>query len=374
MNEPQLMEGNEAIAEAAVRAGCRAYFGYPITPQTQIIEYLARRMPEVGGVLLQAESEVASINMVYGAGAAGARVMTSSSSPGISLMSEGISYMAGAEVPALLVNVMRAGPGLGGILASQADYLQCTRGGGHGGYKSVVLAPASVQECVDLIREGFEIADRYRNPVFLLADGLLGQMMEPVVLPDPVDPDTVVKPWAASGQGERAQRNIVNSLDTVPERLERHNRHLDEKFAAMAKNEIRFEVMGELQPEILVAAYGTVSRIARSAVEMARAEGLSVGMFRPISLWPYPSAALGEAAWRAREILVTEMNSGQMVDDVRLAVHDRVPVSFHGRSGGMVPSVREIYDRIVALARKRAPAPDAPSNGASRQQEVARHA
>lgn len=352
MADKILMEGNEAIAEAAVRAGCRAYFGYPITPQTQIIEYLSRRMPEVGGVILQAESEVASINMVYGAGAAGARVMTSSSSPGISLMCEGISYLAGSEVPAVIVNVMRAGPGLGGILPSQADYWQATRGGGHGGYRTLVLAPSSVQECVDLMKLGFDKADEHRNPVLILADGLLGQMMEPVVLPQMVDVEAIPKPWAATGMHGRGHNNIINSLDTVPDRLEKHNQHLEKKYATIASNERRWETTGDAAPQILVVAYGTVARIARSAVDKARDQGLSVGMVRPISLWPFPSEGVFAAAAAAERVLVVEMNGGQMVDDVRLAVHDRVPVSFHGRMGGHVPSVREVLDKIVALSKE----------------------
>jgi 2-oxoglutarate ferredoxin oxidoreductase subunit alpha len=345
-----LMEGNEAIAEAAVRAGCRAYFGYPITPQTQVIEYLAKRMPEVGGVVLQAESEVASINMVYGAAAAGARVMTSSSSPGISLMCEGFSYLVGAELPCLIVNVMRAGPGLGGILPSQGDYWQATRGGGHGGYRTLVLAPSSVQECVDMIGLGFEKADEYRNPVLILADGLLGQMMEPVELPEADEaPRPLEKAWATTGTHGRGHTRIINSLDTVADRLERHNLHLEEKYARIAAREVRWERLGHDRPEVLIVAYGTVARIARSAMEMALDEGLNVGMVRPISLWPFPSEAVCEAARTGSAVVVVEMNNGQMVDDVRLAVHDRIPVLFHGRRGGNVPSVREIFDRLMEV-------------------------
>ncbi len=347
-----LMEGNEAIAEAAVRAGCRAYFGYPITPQTQIIEYLAKRMPEVGGVVLQAESEVASINMVYGAAAAGARVMTSSSSPGISLMCEGLSYLAGAELPCLIVNVMRAGPGLGGILPSQADYWQATRGGGHGGYRSLVLAPSSVQECVDLMKLGFDKADEYRNPVLILADGLLGQMMEPVELPELCETSSANKPWAATGLHGRSHHNIINSLDTVPERLERHCLHLEDKYRQIASAEVRHETFGDSDARVVVVAYGTVARIVRSAVERARAEGMKVAMVRPISLWPFPSVGIDEASKAAERMLVVEMNAGQMVDDVRLAVHDRVPVRFYGRQGGMVCSVREVFEQIVALYKE----------------------
>lgn len=352
MSERVLMEGNEAIAEAAVRAGCRAYFGYPITPQSQVIEYLAHRMPEVGGVVMQAESEVSSINMVYGAAAAGARVMTTSSSPGVSLMCEGFSYLVGAELPCLIVNVMRAGPGLGGILPSQADYNQATRGGGHGGYHTLVLAPSSVQECVDLIAQGFELADKYRNPVFILADGLLGQMMEPVVLPEMREVTQVEKPWATCGLHGRGTRNIVNSLDTVPERLEQHNLHLDRKYDEIRANEQRCEIIGHPEPDILLVAYGTVSRIVRSAIERAAEAGLKVGLARPITLWPYPYEAVEKAARTARAALVVEMNNGQMIDDVRLSVHDRIPVHFYGRNGGMVPSVGEIYDKIMAIDKE----------------------
>ena len=345
-----LMEGNEALAEAAVRAGCRAYFGYPITPQTQVVEYLAKRMPEVGGVCLQAESEVASINMVYGAASAGARVMTTSSSPGISLMAECISYLVGSELPALIVNVMRAGPGLGGILPSQADYLQATRGGGHGGYRTLVLAPCSVQECADVMKLGFDKADEYRNPVFILADGLLGQMMEPVELPDMAEAGAVDKPWATTGMHGRKKPNIINSLNTAADQLEAHNVHLNEKFATMARNEVRSEMLGDDEPDILVIAYGSVARISHSAVDRARAQGLKVGLLRPITLWPYPYKAVEKAAARAKAVLVVEMNNGQMVDDVRLSIHDRLPVRFFGRQGGNVPSVREIYDQIMVLS------------------------
>lgn len=351
-----LMEGNEALAEAAVRAGCRAYFGYPITPQTQVVEYLAKRMPEVGGICLQAESEVASINMVYGAASAGARVMTTSSSPGISLMAEGFSYLVGSELPALIVNVMRAGPGLGGILPSQADYLQATRGAGHGGYRTLVLAPCSVQECADVMKLGFDKADEYRNPVFILADGLLGQMMEPVELPDVAEPPSVeAKPWATTGTHGRKKPNIINSLNTAPDQLEAHNIHLNEKFAAIARNEVRSEMLGDTEPDILVVAYGSVARIAHSAVDRARAQGLKVGLLRPVTLWPYPSEAVEKAAAKAEVVLVVEMNGGQMIDDVRLSIHDRLPVKFYGRQGGNVPSVREVYEQIIALSTQSKP-------------------
>jgi 2-oxoglutarate ferredoxin oxidoreductase subunit alpha len=348
VSETILMKGNEAIGEAAIIAGCRFYFGYPITPQTELTEYMARKMPKVGGVFLQAESEIAAINMVYGASGAGARTMTSSSSPGISLKAEGISYCAGAELPCVIVNIMRGGPGLGGIQPSQADYFQATKGGGHGDYRIIVLAPNSVQEMADLTMLSFELADKYRNPAMLLGDGALGQMMEPVCFSQ--KPTTVwEKPWKANGLGERDKPNIINSLYLQPEELEAHNIHLQEKYQTIMEQECRWEEENVENAEMIVVAYGITSRIARSAVEMAKRNGLKVGLFRPISLWPFPSKRLMELAQKTNAFLVTELSAGQMVEDVRLATREIKPIHFYGRMGGMVPSPREIYDQIKCI-------------------------
>ncbi|MDI6871597.1 MAG: 3-methyl-2-oxobutanoate dehydrogenase subunit VorB [Bacillota bacterium] len=346
------MKGNEAIAEAAIQAGCRYFFGYPITPQNELPEYMARRLPEVGGVYLQAESEVSAINMVYGAAGAGGRVMTSSSSPGISLMQEGISYLAGAELPCVLVNIVRGGPGLGGIHAAQSDYFQATKGGGHGDYRLLVLAPGSVQETVDLLQEAFDLADKYRNPVMLLGDAVLGQMMEAVRLPRDLDeplpppPPPESKVWATTGAVNRS-RNVINSLYIEPERLEKHNWHIQEKYRRMEAEEVRYEAVQVDDAGTVVVAYGTTARIARTAVDEARRQGLKAGLFRPISLYPFPYQALREAAGRARRVLVVEMSCGQMLDDVRLAVGERCPVEFYGRPGGNIPTPQEVLDRIA---------------------------
>lgn len=351
MAEPVLMKGNEAIGEAAILAGCRFFAGYPITPQNELPAYMAGRLPEVGGVFVQAESELSAINMIYGAAAAGARAMTSSSSPGISLKQEGISYLAGSELPCVVVNVMRAGPGLGGIQASQSDYFQATRGGGHGDYRTLVYAPASVQELVELTMAAFEAADRYRNPVMILADGILGQMMEPVDfsrLPDVTIPD---KPWAITGARGRP-RNIITSLYLDPEVLERHNQKLQEKYRRMAEQEVRFECRGPEKAELVMVAYGTSARIAWTAMELARAEGISVGLLRPITLWPFPSQPIRQCLDRgARGFLVVEMSAGQMVEDVQLAVAGQAPVCFHGRTGGMVPVPNDIVVELKKMAR-----------------------
>ncbi len=339
-----LMKGAEALAEAAVRAGAEAYFCYPITPQTEVAEYLARRMPEAGGVFLQAESELAAANMLYGAAGAGARVFTSSSSPGISLMSEAFSYLAGAELPAVVVNVMRCGPGLGGVLASQADYFQATKAPGHGGFRFLVLAPASVQEMADLTTEAFDLADRYRSPVMVLADGMLAQMMEPVVLPEANGRHAIAKPWATTGAKGRAP-NIVTSLYLDPEKLERVNDRLVAKYREMHEKEIRFEEFRtDLPHRLLIVAFGTVARIARTAIATLAEEGLSAALFRPISLFPFPEAALRRAAERAERVLVVEMNTGQMVEDVEAAVAETRPVDFYGRSGGMTPTPEEVVE------------------------------
>ncbi len=352
MSETRLMKGNEAIGEAAIVAGCRYYFGYPITPQTELMEYMAKRMPQVNGVFLQAESEVAAINMVYGAAGAGARTMTSSSSPGISLKAEGISYCAGAELPCVIVNIMRGGPGLGSIQPAQADYFQATKGGGHGDYRNIVLAPNSVQEMADLTMLSFDLADKYRNPVMLLGDGALGQMMEPVNFEEkPIVLQE--KHWAANGLKERTKPNVINSLYLQPEKLEAHNVHLQNKYQIIRGNECRWEEINVEDAELIVVAYGITSRIARSAVEMAKQDGLKVGLFRPISLWPFPNKRLKVLAQQAKSFLVTELSAGQMVEDVRLATGQIKPVHFYGRMGGMMPSSREIYDQINRIVKEK---------------------
>jgi 2-oxoglutarate/2-oxoacid ferredoxin oxidoreductase subunit alpha len=348
----RLMKGNEAVAEAAVAAGCRYYFGYPITPQNEIPEYLSWRLAEVDGVFIQAESEIAAINMVYGASSAGARVMTSSSGPGISLKSEGLSYLAGSQLPAVIINMMRGGPGLGGIQPSQSDYFQATKGGGHGDYRLLVLAPATVQELYDLTRLAFDLADRYRNPVMLLGDGLLGQMMEKVELEeDPPIPAAIPKPWAATGCRGR-QKNIVNSLYLDPHQLEEHNLRLQEKYRLITENETRFEGYRTEDSEILLVAYGTMARVAKGAVDAGRAKGIKAGLFRPITLWPFPYKSLQETALGAKALLTAEMSSGQMVEDVRLALEGRLPVHFYGRMGGVVPGSQEVLAEIERIWRE----------------------
>ncbi len=345
----KLMKGCEAIGEAAIHAGCRLFFGYPITPQNEIPEYMSGRLPQVGGVFVQAESEVAASNMLYGAAGAGRRCITSSSSPGISLMSEGISYMAGSELPVVIVNIMRGGPGLGGILPSQSDYLQATKGGGHGDYRLLVLAPSTVQEAADLTIEAFDLADKYRNPVMILGDGLIGQMMEPVEFKRNTDPaDLPEKSWATTGCRGR-QPNIINSLYLKAEELEEHNWALYRKYQAMA-SEVRHETYNaDTELDVLVVAYGTVARIARTAVDSLRAKGIRAGIFRPITLYPYPSEALVRTAERADRILVAELSTGQMVEDVRAAIAGRKPVDFYGRVGGMVMAAEELAEQIEKL-------------------------
>jgi len=346
--EKVLMKGNEAIGEAAVVAGCRHYFGYPITPQSELIEYMARRLPQVDGVFLQAESEVAAINMVYGAAGAGARVMTSSSSPGISLKQEGISYLAGAELPCVIVNIMRGGPGLGGIQPGQGDYFQATKGGGHGDYHNIVLTPDSVQELVDMTILGFDLADKYRNPVMLLGDGAMGQMMEPVIF-KPSIAQPAVKPWAVSGLRGGREPNIINSLHIKPDELELHNLHLQRKYALIRENEVRYEKVHTDDAELIVVAYGITARIVKSAMEKARLQGLKVGMLRPITAWPFPVEPFGELALKTKAFLAVELSAGQMVEDVRLAVNGLKPVYFYGRMGGMIPSPKEILEQIVQI-------------------------
>ena len=349
--EKQLMKGNEAIAEAAILAGCRFFFGYPITPQNEIPEYMSRRMPQVDGCFLQAESEIAAINMVYGAAGSGARVMTSSSSPGISLKQEGISYIAGAELPCLIVNIVRGGPGLGGIQPAQSDYFQATRGGGHGDYRTVVLAPASVQEAVELTMEGFDIADQYRIPVLLLGDGMLGQMMEPVEFGTYKARVKVEKPWATDGTKGKRKPNIINSLYIDPDDLEEVNLRIFEGHKLITEKEIKFEETNTKDCDVLVVAYGTTSRIVKTVIKMAKKQGLKVGLIRPITLWPYPYDAVHKAANQksVKVVVSVELSGGQMVDDVKIAVNGIKPVDFYGRTGGVVPMPEEVLDALVKI-------------------------
>jgi len=345
------MKGNEAIAAAAINAGCRYFFGYPITPQNEIPEYMARELPKVGGTYVQAESEVAAINMVYGAAGAGARVLTSSSSPGISLMQEGISYIAGAELPCVLVNIMRAGPGLGGVQPAQADYFQATKGGGHGDYRVLVLAPANLQEAVDLTQLAFDLADKYRNPVMVLADGMIGQLMEPVEL-SPYQPACALPPkdWATTGTAESGgRRRIINSLYLYPDQLENHVRAIYRKYLEVERTEVRFELYQCEDADVVIVAYGTTSRIARSAIEKCRRLGLKVGLLRPITLYPFPLGAFDRVVDRTRAFLVVEMSMGQMLDDVKIAVAGRRPIAFYGRTGGIVPTPEEVVKQVQAL-------------------------
>lgn len=339
-----LMKGNEAMAEAAIQAGCDAYFGYPITPQAELLEWMARRMPELGRAFVQAESEVAAINMALGAAATGARVLVSSSSPGISLMAEGMSYLAGSELPVVLVNVMRGGPGLGSIGPSQADYFQAVKGHGHGDYRVPVLAPASIAEAAALVADAFDLAERYRTPVMVLADGALGQAMEPLV-PAWRTPPRLGGDWQLGGADGRPPR-VVHSLHLRPEDLEAHNRHLETKWAAITNREVRWASEPLDDAEVAVVAYGTAARVARTAVRRARTAGLRAGLFRPITLWPFPASPLRSMASRLRAIVVVELSLGQMVEDVRLAVGDVPPILFHGRTGGVVPSPGEVVDAL----------------------------
>jgi len=350
-----LMKGNEAIAHAAIRCGCDGYFGYPITPQSEVLETLSVEKPweATGMVVLQTESEVASINMVYGGAATGKRVMTSSSSPGIALMQEGITYMAGAELPGLIVNVQRGGPGLGTIQPSQGDYFQATRGGGNGDYNVIVLAPASVQEMADFVDLSFTLAFRYRNPVMILSDGVIGQMMEKVVLP-PFKPrrtdEEVIRecPWAATGMKGRG-KNVVTSLELQPAAMEEHNLSLQRKYQEIREKEVRYEEYQTEDADYLIVAFGSAARIALKAIEMCRQRGIRVGMLRPITLWPFPTAPIAELSKRVKGILSVEINAGQMVEDIRLAVEGRTPVSHYGRMGGIVPAPDEIVAKIEEL-------------------------
>ena len=350
MNESILMKGNEAIGEGLVLAGCRHYFGYPITPQTEIPEYLAKRLPEVDGVFLQAESEIAAINMVYGAAAAGKRAMTTSSSPGISLKQEGISSIASAELPCVIVNVGRGGPGVGTIQGSQADYFQSTKGGGHGDYRLLVLAPNSVQEMLDYTILAFDKADEYRTPVLILSDGVIGQMMEPVTLPAPVTA-LPPKPWSCSGC-EGRESNLITTLYLQAEKCEAHNKALQEKYAAIAARETRWEEIETADADVVLVAYGISSRIGLTAVQKARKEGIKAGLLRPVTLWPFPSGAIRALADKGKKFLVVEQSSGQMVDDVRLAVAEKTEVAFHGRMGGSLPRPQDILDILRQMPRQ----------------------
>ena len=350
-----LMKGSEAIAEAAIRAGCRYFFGYPITPQTEIPEYMSERMPEIGGCFLQAESEVGAINMVYGAAGTGERVLTSSSSPGVSLKQEGISYIAGAKLPCVIMNVMRGGPGLGSIQAGQADYFQATKGGGHGDYHLVVFAPASVQESIDLMSVAFDTADKYQCPVMIVADGMICQMMEPVVLPEMKEykVDLEKKPWAANGHGfsKKSGRTIINSMYINTEDLTVHNENLQATYREIEKNEVRFEAYNMENAEIVVTAFGTVARIAKSAIDDLKEEGFNVGLFRPITLWPFPYKELHDIAVApgVKAVLDVELNAGQMLEDVKLAINGENKVDFFGHYGSQMPTPEEIKAKLLSM-------------------------
>lgn len=350
--EASLMKGNEALAEAAIRADIDAYFGYPITPQSEILEYLEREIPNRHGLVLQAESEIASINMIYGAAGAGARVMTSSSSPGISLMQEGISYIASAQLPCLLVNVVRGGPGLGTIQPSQGDYFQATKGGGHGDYHLIVLAPASVQEMADFVFDGFKLAEKYRNPAMILTDGALGQMMEKVVLPEEGSLPKQKFPWATVGKTSDRQSNIITSLFIQPEEMEKVNLELQEKYRKIEENEVRYEEFQVDDAEVLLIAFGLSARICQKTVDLAREKGFKVGLLRPITLYPYPYNRIAELAEQVEFMMSVEMNAGQMVQDVKLAVEGKVPVHFKGRMGGMIPTPEDVLEEIEKVLNK----------------------
>ena len=349
MSDKVLMKGNEAIAEAAILAGCRHYFGYPITPQNEIGAYMSKRMPKVGGLFLQAESEVAAINMVYGVAGAGKRVMTSSSSPGISLKAEGISYIAGADLPALIVNVQRGGPGLGGIQPSQADYFQAVKGGGHGDYKLIVLAPGNVQEMADLTVKGFDLADKYRMPVMLLADGTMGQMMESVSLGTP-SVNVVEKQWATTGTKGMRKHNVINSLYLNPAALEQQIFARFDRYKTVEKNEAMCEEYLLDDAEICIVGFGIASRVARSAVQIARSKGIKAGLLRPITLWPFPQKALKAAAQKVKSFVVVECSMGQLIEDVRLYSECKKPVYLSNRTGGMIPSPEEVLNQILKVS------------------------
>ncbi|MDF2567578.1 MAG: pyruvate flavodoxin/ferredoxin oxidoreductase protein [Oscillospiraceae bacterium] len=349
MSKKFLMKGNEVIAEAAIRSGCTMFFGYPITPQTEVAAYMSKRLPEIGGVYLQAESEVSAINMVLGAASAGRRVMTSSSSPGISLKSEGISYIAASDLPCVIINVQRAGPGLGGIQPSQADYFQATKGLGHGDFHLMVFAPSSVQEIADLIKTAFDLSDKYRVPSLILADGIMGQMMEPVSFSEEESTDQPDKGWATSGHDNKRAPNIVNSLYLTPDELEKTVIERYQRYDVIAQNEVLFEKYLTEDADIIVVAYGASSRISKSVINTAREKGIKVGILRPITLWPFPTQAIKELCKTAKSFLCVEMSMGQMVEDVRLAVEGVRPVSFYGRTGGNTPRPEDILHKIEQL-------------------------
>lgn len=351
MREKVLMKGNEVIAEAALRAGCKHYFGYPITPQTEVAHYFAKKMPQYGGTFIQAESEIAAMNMVYGAASAGARAMTSSSSPGISLKQEAISYTACAELPAVIVNIVRAGPGLGGILAAQCDYFQAVKGGGHGDYKMVVLAPSTVQELYELTVDAFNIADKYRTLCMIMGDGMLGQMMEAVEFKDVEEKYEADKNWATTGTRMNRDHNTITSIYIDPEVLENHNLKLQAKYRKITENETRVEAYNCENADIIVAAYGTVARIIKNVIKMAEKDGIKVGLIRPITLWPFPTATFEKYAEVPKAFLSVEMSAGQMVEDVRLSVNGKRPVYFHGRMGGMIPTQKEILEKIKEILK-----------------------
>lgn len=351
MSEKVLMKGNEAMAEAAIKAGCRHYFGYPITPQTEVAAYMSKRMPKIdGGVFLQAESEVAAINMVIGVASTGKRVMTSSSSPGISLKSEGISYLAACDLPALIVNVQRGGPGLGGIQPSQSDYFQATKGGGHGDYHLIVLAPSSVQEMVDLTKKGFDLADKYRMPVMLLADGTMGQMMEPVTLDDS-GVCTYEKPWALTGTECKREPNIVNSLFLKPEELEVFNIERFERYKQVEQNEVMYDEYRMDDAEICIVAFGIAARVSQNAIDKARENGIKVGMIRPLTLWPFPKDILNKTADKVNAFVSVELNMGQMIEDIELSIRCKKPVLLCSRTGGMIPTTENVLDKIYEAAK-----------------------
>lgn len=344
-----LMKGNEAIGAAAIEAGCKYFFGYPITPQNEVPEYMSKELPKNGGVFIQAESEVAAINMVYGAAGAGARVMTSSSSPGIALKQEGISYCAGAELPCVIVNVMRGGPGLGSIQPSQTDYFQATRGGGNGDYKMPVFSPSDVQELADLVMLGFDKADEYRTPVMVVADGMIGQMMEPVEFKEKEDKELPEKSWSTTGTKGKRDPNIVNSLYLDASELENHNKKLEEKYKKIQENEVLVESYNVEDADLLISAYGTTARIAKTAISKLEEEGYNVGLIRPITLWPYPFQEFDKIKDDCKGVLTIEMNSGQMLDDVKIALKGRMPTYFYGRTGGIIPTSEEIVEKVKEI-------------------------
>lgn len=345
-----LMKGNEAIGAAAIKAGCKYFFGYPITPQSELPEYMSSELPKVGGVFLQAESEVAAINMVYGAAGAGVRVMTSTSSPGMALKQEGITYCAGAELPCVIVNVMRGGPGLGGIQPSQSDYFQATRGGGNGDYRTIVYAPASIQELVDYVMESFVKADQYRMPVIVLADGMIGQMMEAVEFKEPKQVKLEEKTWATDGTKGKRKPNVINSLFLDPQSLEDHNWKLDKRYKEIEKNEVLVESFGLEDADVVCVAYGTTARIVKNAIEDCKAKGLKVGLIRPITLWPFPYDEFKKINPNCKGLLTVEMSTGQMIDDVKIAAEGKFPVYFNGRVGGMVPTPASVSVDIEKIA------------------------